>query len=383
VASSHEPLIERFLRGLDLAQTSVRLWIGRSVYVVGNEKLKAHIMEVRKVDRVHNSTAMAAPLESGVSLTVYDDNVVTGQHTYVVDYDSVRDYEYVLFLLSFYVAYPTSRSGLPLALLNWPKNASGRKPHASDFGLNPDYVLNHLRALYQENPPNHPNRCLFKNTDTMIYPQRRRFDDSGAVCNTPRPRTPPPTFNIWHETSFLESHWRVLEGIIIRYYERGSHNKRQAKVFAKANGLGFFMKHLRSGEKTAQVNWKWDTISYMNLTPIRASYRNRDFLWIILDGEYAGRYCKAVYAPLEPKPGESTTFFTIAFAHVLTGEGGERVTVVNTPHEEREIREDLIGVVWQTRSQRLAEPKVYIGASGMQKRGKEKRGTKRKRPEGG
>ena len=97
MVSSHEPVIEWFLRGLDLARTSVRLWIDRNVYVVGNEKLKAHIMEVRKVDHVHNSTAMGAPLESGLSLTLYDDNVVTGQHTYVVDYDLVCDYEYVLF----------------------------------------------------------------------------------------------------------------------------------------------------------------------------------------------------------------------------------------------------------------------------------------------
>jgi hypothetical protein len=58
-------------------------------------------MEVRKVDRVHNSTAMAALLDSGVSLTLYDDNVVTGQHTYMVDYDLVHDYEYVFFCSSF------------------------------------------------------------------------------------------------------------------------------------------------------------------------------------------------------------------------------------------------------------------------------------------
>jgi hypothetical protein len=44
---------------------------------------------------------MQAPLESGVNLTLYDDNIITGQHTYVVDYDLVRDYEYVLFYSSF------------------------------------------------------------------------------------------------------------------------------------------------------------------------------------------------------------------------------------------------------------------------------------------
>jgi hypothetical protein len=66
----------------------------------------------------------------------------------------------------------------------------------------------------------------------------------------------------------MESHWRALEGIIIRYNEQGSVNERRAKIIAKDNGLGFFVKHLRSGEKTAEVDWKWDEIPYMKLTPI-------------------------------------------------------------------------------------------------------------------
>jgi hypothetical protein len=102
LASCNEPVIERFLRGLDLTRTSVRLWVDRAVYVLGDEKLKGHIMEVRKVDRVHNSIAMDSPLESGVQLTLYDHNIVTGQHTWVVDYDLVRDYEYVYNHFSFF-----------------------------------------------------------------------------------------------------------------------------------------------------------------------------------------------------------------------------------------------------------------------------------------
>jgi hypothetical protein len=282
----------------------------------------------------------------------------------------------------FSLAYPRSRSGLPLALLDWPKNASGQKPHAGHFGLNPDYVINHPRGMYRENPPDHPNRRLFANTDSIMYPQRRQFDDTGTVIVPQRPKTPPPTFNIWHETSFMESHWRILAGIVIRYYERGSRNERHAKVVVKANGLGFFLRYLRSGEDTPERNWRWSEICYKTLTPVRASYRNRDFLWIVLDGEYSGRYCKAVYAPLEPKPGESLAYFTVAFAQVKTTETGERVTAINMPREEKEIREDLIGVVWQTKAQRRAEPNVYLGAIGMHKREKEKRGTKRKRAEG-
>jgi hypothetical protein len=250
---------------------------------------------------------------------------------------------------------------------------SGRKPYAGHFGLNPDYVFNHLRALYQENPPNHPNHCLFRNIDAMMYPQRRSIND------TQRPKTPLPLFNMWHETSFMESQWHVLQGIIIRYYERGTHNERDAKIFGKDNSQGFFVKYLRSGENVSDLNWRWDEISYKKLVPVRASYQNWDFLWIILDREYASRYCKAIYAPLEPKPGEALAFFTVAFTHVKTRESGQRVTTINTPREEKVICEDLIGVAWQTKAQWREEPNIYLGAIGMQKREKEKRGTKRKR----
>jgi hypothetical protein len=86
---------------------------------------------------------------------------------------------------------------------------------------------------------------------------------------------------------------------------------------------------------------------------------------------------------LEPKAGESSVFFVVAFAHIVTGERGERVTVVNTPREEQTIREDLIGVIFQTKAERRAELDIYLGAIGMQKRDKERRGMKRKRTEGG
>jgi hypothetical protein len=49
-------------------------------------------MEVRDVTRVPDSAARAAPLSSGVVLTVYDETVVDGRHTWHVDYDMVRDY---------------------------------------------------------------------------------------------------------------------------------------------------------------------------------------------------------------------------------------------------------------------------------------------------
>jgi hypothetical protein len=54
--------------------------------------VKGHIMEVKDVGRIPDSVAQASPLSSGVMLTVYDEIVVHGKHTWLVDYDMVRDY---------------------------------------------------------------------------------------------------------------------------------------------------------------------------------------------------------------------------------------------------------------------------------------------------
>ena len=88
----YSPIIDRFLQGLRWRSTLTHLWLKRAVYVLGDARVKGHIMEVRDVVRVHNSVAQAEPLSSGVILTVYDENVVDGKHTWQVDYDMVRDY---------------------------------------------------------------------------------------------------------------------------------------------------------------------------------------------------------------------------------------------------------------------------------------------------
>jgi membrane protein required for beta-lactamase induction len=67
----YELLIERFLKQLDWHKMLTYLWLECAVYVVGNSKVKAHIMEVRDVTRVPDSVARDAPLSSGVILTVY------------------------------------------------------------------------------------------------------------------------------------------------------------------------------------------------------------------------------------------------------------------------------------------------------------------------
>ena len=88
----YRPIIERFLNRFKWRDTLTQLWLRRAVYVIGNPKVKGHIMEVREVSRVPDSIARAAPLSSGVILTVYDQDMVDEKHTWLVDYDMVRDY---------------------------------------------------------------------------------------------------------------------------------------------------------------------------------------------------------------------------------------------------------------------------------------------------
>jgi hypothetical protein len=88
----YELLIEQFLKRLKLGEMLTSLWLTRSVYVIGHPRVKGHVMEVRNVTRMSDSEARAAPLSSGLILTVYDENVVDGKQTWLVDYDMVRDY---------------------------------------------------------------------------------------------------------------------------------------------------------------------------------------------------------------------------------------------------------------------------------------------------
>jgi hypothetical protein len=88
----YKPLIEPFLKQLKWGDTLTYLWLRRAVYVIGNPRVKGHIMEVWDITRVSNSVARAAPLSSGVIVTVYDENVVDGKQTWLVDYDMVQDY---------------------------------------------------------------------------------------------------------------------------------------------------------------------------------------------------------------------------------------------------------------------------------------------------
>jgi hypothetical protein len=241
-------------------------------------------------------------------------------------------------------------TGLPLGILQWLCTKGSTTP--KDFGLNPDYILNHPKALYRENPPNHPNRLLLANTEAVIYPQRRH--------------TPPPPFLIWHKTSFIEENWSLLANVIIRYNIRGTDHGRDARIRTKGNGKGFWMEFKSARHGAPESKWKWKEIKHTELTPLTACHGNKDYPWIIVSGKQdVGRYCKAISCPMLPEDAEtSDVWFTVALAQVEM-RSAKPVTVLDLPREERQIRQGDLAVVFRTQDERKEELFVYEGVRAM------------------
>jgi hypothetical protein len=245
-------------------------------------------------------------------------------------------------------------TGLPPALVPWVHHDGPPSPKA--FGLNPDYVVNHPKALFQELPLGHTNRLLTANTDGLIYPQQRHT------------HTPPPSGPMWHETSFIEEHWCHLADVVIRYQTRDTKQVRDARIRIKDNGEGFWMQ-VRACRKTAsESEWTWKAIEHTELTPVIACQQNKDYPWIIIGGKHdVGRYCKALSCPKLAEDAETTDmWFTVALAQIET-QGGQRTTVIDDPMEVRRIRQGDLGVVFCTFQERKKEPAVYEGVRATRK----------------
>jgi hypothetical protein len=220
-------------------------------------------------------------------------------------------------------------------------------PSPKSFGLNPDYVINHPKAMYPGLPLWHTNRLFSANTDALIYPQRRH--------------TPPPSL-MWHETSFIEEHWSVLADVVIRYRLKSTDHVRDARIRIKDNGEGFWMQVRGCRKTTSESNWKWKEIKHTELTPLTPCQQNKDYPWIIINGKQdVGRYCKALSCPKLADDAETTdVWFMVALARVEVRDG-VRVTVVDEPMQERRVRQGDLGVVFRTFEERKKEPAVYEG----------------------
>jgi hypothetical protein len=238
------------------------------------------------------------------------------------------------------------RTGLPPALVSWAH--PGGPPSPTAFALNPDYVVNHPKAMYPELPLGHTNRLLLANTDTVIYPQRRH--------------TPPPSDPIWHETSFIEENWSALANVVIRYYLRNSKDVRDARIRIKDNGQGFWMQVKACRRNTPESKWKWQPIDHTELTPLTPCYQNKDWPWIIIGGkEDVGKYCKALNCPRYLEDAATTDlWFTVALARVEM-QDGQRVVLVDEPMQVRRIRQGDLAVVFRTRQERKNDPFIYQG----------------------
>jgi hypothetical protein len=247
-------------------------------------------------------------------------------------------------------------TGLPPALVPWVHRDGPPSPKA--FGLNPDYVVNHPKGLFQELPLWHMNRLLTANTDALIYPQQRD-------THTP----PPPSGPMWHETTFIEENWRHLADVVIRYQTRDTKQVRDARIRIKDNGEGFWMQ-VRACRKTAsESEWTWKAIEHTELTPVTACQQNKDYPWMIIGGKQdVGRYCKALSCPKLAEDAETTdVWFTVALARIEM-QGGQRTTVIDDPMLVRRIRQGDLGVVFRTLQERKKEPTVYEGVRATRKR---------------
>jgi hypothetical protein len=224
-----------------------------------------------------------------------------------------------------------SRTGLLPALVPWVH--SDGPPLLKAFGLNPDYVINHPKVMFQELPWWHTNQLLTANMDTVIYPQRRH--------------TPPPFSPIWHPTSFIEEHWFRLADIVIRYHTRDTDKIWDAQICIKDNGEGFWMQ-VRACRKTAlESNWSWKEIIHTELTPLTACQQNKDYLWIIIRGKQdVGRYCKALSCLKLAADAKTTdVWLTVALAWIEM-QDEQRVTIVDVPMQEQHIRQGDLAVVF-------------------------------------
>jgi hypothetical protein len=260
------------------------------------------------------------------------------------------------------------------------------------FGINPDYVHSHPRWMYKEEIRE------IRVHNPRIWPQL-------SPTSLPRANTPPyvpeelplQAGGRRYPASFLQKHWKALAGIIMRYHHVSDGTKakkeRNCRVRVLANGNGFDVEYMAS--LPASRVRKWSPIEIKDLLPVHAGCNNHQWLWVIVDGEDAGKYCKALSAPRKGEE-EGQPCARVLLAH-LEDHNGREVTLIDTPQQERHIPLSNLMVVWQTPERRKDEPDVYIrrgeedGLSGLERpKGKKRtpndpavgpsQATKRKRP---
>jgi hypothetical protein len=74
---------------------------------------------------------------------------------------------------------------------------------------------------------------------------------------------------------------------------------------------------------TPEANWKWEEVTYTELTPLLACHQNKDYPWIIISGRQdVGRYCKALSCPKLAEDAQTTDLqFLVALARVEVQNG--------------------------------------------------------------
>jgi hypothetical protein len=93
--------------------------------------------------------------------------------------------------------------------------------------------------------------------------------------------------------------------------------------------------------------------------PLYGSNKNHWRLWVIIEGEKAGRYCKAVMCPKMGKNSSEPIQFTVVLADVKEVDG-LLTTVINEDEDHIQVYPTHVAAVWQPDDVKDREPNVYL-----------------------
>ena len=136
--------------------------------------------------------------------------------------------------------------------------------------------------------------------------------------------------------AFLRRNFRLLANMLIKYKKiSDGRGDMVARVRLTNSGTSFVFEKRKGTDKTLDAQRKWEIIhQYDEYFPSPVSDRLYKYRWIVVDGEYAGRFCKGLFSP---KASEDTLdpmiWDKVALAHLENRDGFE-VTVIDAPRKE-------------------------------------------------
>jgi hypothetical protein len=138
----------------------------------------------------------------------------------------------------------------------------------------------------------------------------------------------------------------VLANVLIKYKRIRDGRGDVACVRLTNSGTSFVFEKRKGTEKTLEDQRKWEIIhQYDDYFPSPVNDRLYKYRWIVVDGKYAGRFCKGLFSPKASEDTlDPTIYDKVALAH-LEDRDGFTVTVTDEPPQEVRIRQQDLAVV--------------------------------------